>query len=183
MRLLILCLTASLFTVTAVGCSSEKVPEQVTEQKTMALSSIEQEKIRLFMKELNTVTELPDKTFSLVAQELMVLVAGNWDVTRLNGLMATAGKEVADMTRRLAAIAVPDGISPEIKQQLQKLKDGVVTAGQLKGESLAVITRALEEKKPMILLEYRKKMAEVGKQLDEVRQNMKKLQTDTGITI
>lgn len=183
MRHLILCLTLSLWLVAVVGCSTEKVQEQTSQQKTAALGPIEQEKIRQFLKELNTVTELPDKAFPLLAQELMVLATGNWDVTRITNLMSSAREQVTEMARRLSAIAVPDGISPEIRQQLQKLKDGVVNAGQLKGESLSAITRALEEKKPMVLLEFRKKMSDVTKQLDEVRQNMKKLQNDTGITI
>lgn len=183
MRLMTAWLLTAFFGVAVAGCSPESRQDTAPVQKAMDLSLAEREKIQRFVQELYPVVELPDKTLALISKELMALVAGEWSSARLTGLVATARSEVLAMTGRLASLPVPAGISTDVRQQLENVKEGLVKAGQLKSEALDAVKRSIEEKKPTILLEFRSKLAEVSKQLDDVRQELKKIQNDTGITI
>ena len=63
-----------------------------------------------------------------------------------------------------------------IRQNLQEAKEAMVKAGQLKSESLDTVKRLMEEKKPTILLEYRSKLSDASKQLDEAMLKLKQAQ-------
>ena len=171
----------SLFSCLAVfGCSPEQQAVAPPVQQAV-ISPAEREKIRLLVKELQTVAGLSDKTFAILGQEAKALVTGEKKSVDQATLVDKTKNELLVAGTGMAAKSLPEGLPAGIKQNLQEAKDGLIKAGQLKSESLEVMKRLVEEKRPGILLEYRAKVSAAKKQLDEAMVKLKQVQAAAGI--
>lgn len=164
-----------------VGCSSEQQSVTALAQEQVAISQSDREKIRLAVKELQLVAGLSDKTFEILGQEAKSLISGEKKSVDLASLVDKAKNELLAAGAEMTLKTLPEGLPAGIKQNLQEAKDGLIKAGQLKGESLEVMKRLVEEKKPTILLEYRSKLSDAKKQLDEAMVKLGQVQTAAGI--
>lgn len=172
----------SLFSCLAFfGCSSEQQSVTAPVQEQLVISQADREKIRLLVKELQLVAGLSDKTFEILGQEAKALVTGEKKTVDLTALVDKTKNELLAAGSGMAAKSLPEGLPAGIKQNLQEAKEGLIKAGQLKSESLEVMKRLVEEKRPTILLEYRTKVSAAAKQLDETMVKLKQVQTAAGI--
>jgi len=172
----------SLFSCLALfGCSPEQKSVTPPVKEQAAISLADREKIRLLVKELQMVAGLSDKMFAILGQEAKSLVTGEKKSVDLAALVDKTKNELLAAGKEMAAKSLPSGIPAGIKQDLQEAKDGLIKAGQLKSESLEVMKRLVEEKRPTILLEYRTKVSAAAKQLDEAMVKLKQVQTAAGI--
>lgn len=171
----------SLFSCLAVfGCSPEQ-PVVAPSVQQAVISPAEREKIRLLINELQTIAGLSDKTFAILGQEAKALVTGEKKTVDLVALVDKTKNEILAAGTDMAAKSLPEGLPPGIKQNLQEAKDGLLKAGQLKSESLEVMKRLVEEKRPGILLEYRGMVSAAAKQIDEAQMKLKQVQMAAGL--
>ena len=172
----------SLFSCLAFfGCSPGQQSVTPPAQEQAVISQADREKIRLLVKELQMVAGLSDKTFAILGQEAKALVTGEKKTVDLAAIVDKTKNELLAAGKGMAAKPLPDGLPAGIKQNLQEAKDGLIKAGQLKSESLEVMKRLVEEKRPGILLEYRGKVSAAAKQMDEAMVKLKQVQTAAGI--
>lgn len=170
-----------LFSCLAVfGCSPEQQSVASPAQQAV-ISPAEREKIRLLVKELQGVAGLSDKTFAILGQEAKALMTGEKKSVDVVALVDKTKNELLAAGSDMAAKSLPEGLPPGIKQNLQEAKAGLIKAGQLKSESLEVMKRLAEEKKPGILLEYRGKVSAAAKQMDEALVKLKQVQLAAGL--
>lgn len=136
----------SLFSCLAIfGCSSEQQSVAPSVQQAV-VSPAEREKIRLLVKELQAVAGLSDKTFAILGQEAKALVTGEKKSVDLVALVDKTKNELLAAGTDMATKSLPEGLPPGIKQNLQEAKDGLIKAGQLKGESLEVMSGLLKRR-------------------------------------
>ena len=181
MKIWSICILSLFSCITVSGCSPERQPVLEPEQKQSAISPADREKIRLLVKELQLVAGLSDKTFTILGQEAKALVTGEKKSFDLAALVDKTKNELLAAGKGMAAKSLPEGLPVGIKQNLQEAKEGLIKAGQLKSESLEVMKRLVEEKRPTILLEYRSKVSAATKQFDEAMVKLKQVQVAAGI--
>jgi hypothetical protein len=163
------------------GCTPERETGVTSVQEQSVVSLADREKIRVIVDELQGIEGLSHKAFELVGQEIKGLATGEKKSLDLAALVDKAKIEVLATGSGMAAKSLPAGLPPGIGQSLKEAKEGMVRAGQLKAESLEVVKRFIEEKNPVILLEYRSKLAMASKQLDGAMAKLKQVQAAAGI--
>ena len=158
------------------GCSSEKKQEQVTvpapPEQVKALSQEDKEKIMAFKKELFDVEKVSKKAFSLVGEEIKLVVKGDKDAFDVASLVDKAKSESRKSLDNLIKEAVPGKLPPWFNQNLTDAKKGFLDGYKAKIESFAAVKRFVDEKSPTALLEYKQKDAQADKLLQDAHKKL-----------
>ena len=173
-------LTVFLF-LAVFGCTPERDVGAIPAQEQSVVTPADREKVRRIVNELQGIEGLSRKTFDLIGQEIKALASGEKISLDPVALVEKAKKELLAAGAAMVAKPLPDGLPPGIGQGLQEAKEGMVRASQLKAESLEVVKRFMEEKNPVVLMEYRSKLSIASKQLDEAMAKLKQVQAAAGI--
>ncbi len=144
------------------GCSSEKPVEVPQKQRVIPLSLADKEKVAAFRNEMVSLENLSDKTLKLAGKEIMNLAKGGEFSMNLSDLAGKAGSECRQTCEALAKKAVPETLPPEIKANLSEAKDGLMAGYKAYGESFAAINSLITEKKPLALIEYKRKSSQAN---------------------
>ena len=169
------------FILAVFGCTPEREVGAIPAQEQSVISLADREKVRLIVNEFLGIERLPHKTFELIGQEVKGLATGEKKSPDPVALVEKAKNELLAAGAAIAAQPLPDGLPPGIRQSLQEAREGMLRAGQLKAESLEVVKRFMEEKNPVVLMEYRSKLSTASKQLDEAMAKLKQVQAEAGI--
>ncbi len=158
------------------GCSSEKKETEVTApappEQVRLLSQADKEKIMAYKKELFDIEKVSKKAFSLVGDEIKLVVKGEKDAFDVASLVDKAKSESRKSIDNLLKEAVPEKLPPWFSQNLADVKKGFLDGYKVKAESFAAVKRFVDEKSPTALLEYKQKEAQANKLLQDARSKL-----------
>ena len=177
-----ICIWAAFLFPVVLGCTPEKQNEAAPAHEQSVLNETDRERVRTMIQDLQLTAGLPQRTFELLRKEVTALSTGKSEAVTLAALVDLAKSQILAAGADLSAKTLPEGLPAGIRQDLQQAKEAMIKAGQLKSESLDAVQRFMEEKKPMILLEYRSKLSASAKQLEEARVMLKQVRDAAGIT-
>jgi hypothetical protein len=168
--------------VSLCGCTAEKTPEPQIKIPAITLSSADKEKLLAFQKEILNIENLTDKAIKIAGDELKNVIKGGEISINLPSIIEKTKSECLLASESLAKKAIPEGISPEVKNLLNDGKVGLIAAYKAYAESFDAIRNFVTDKNPMALLEYRKKSSQAQELYNVASEKLKRIMTASGIT-
>jgi hypothetical protein len=164
------------------GCTTEKTAEPQQKIPVITLTPVEKEKLAEFQKEILNIESLTDKAVKLAVDELKNVVKGGGVSINLPSIIDKAKAECTQAGESLAKKAIPETLSPEMKNLLNDGKTGLISAYKAYAESFDAIKRFISDKNPMALLEYRKKNSQAQELYKGSTDKLKMIMTAAGVT-
>lgn len=175
----------AIMSLAVFGCSTEKKEAQVMEpappEQVRLLSQADKEKIMAYKKELFNIETVSKKAFSLVGDEIKLVVKGEKDAFDVASLVDKAKGEAGKSIDNLLNESVPEKLPPWFTQNLADVKKGFLDGYKAKAESFAAVKRFIDEKSPTALLEYKQKEAQANKLLQDARGKLTLVLTATSL--